>query len=185
MNNQLPNRISEPELILQLRQKNKNALAYLYQHYASSLYCVINRIVKPQEVAEEVLQDSFIKVWDNMHRYDPEKGKLFTWMLNIARNLAIDTLRSKEFTRKNKTDQLENNVLLVMCDTWEEPNIRDTALIDLLCQLGTKQQTVIHLIYFQGYTHRQVSEEFGIPLGTVKTRVRLALVKLRDLLNTA
>ena len=185
MNHQSPKLIDESELILQLKQKDKKALTYLYHCYAASLYGIIHRIVRPQEVAEEVLQDSFIKVWNNIHRYDPEKGRLFTWMLNIARNLAIDTLRSKEFARKNKTDLLEDNVACIMCNMYEEPATRDTALIDLLRHLSAHQQMVINLVYFQGYTHQQVSEQFGIPLGTVKTRVRSALMRLRELLGVS
>lgn len=183
LNEHHPKHIDEPELITQLKQKDHNALAYLYDHYAPALYGVIHRIVKTQEVSEEVLQDSFIKIWDKFHSYDPEKGRLFTWMLNIARNLAIDKLRSKEFSRKNKTDQLEKSVSLITPKAYVEQNVKDTGLRDLLHNLSPEQQMIINLIYFEGYTHTEVSEEFDIPLGTVKTRLRSALVKLRKLLN--
>ncbi len=175
--------MNEPELIVQLKQKDPNAWVYLYDHYAPALFGIIKRIVKIQEVSEEVLQDSFVKIWHNIQSYDAKKGRLFTWMLYVARNLAIDQLRSKEFTRKNKTDQLEDKASLTLHHKYEEPTIRDTALIDLLRHLSDKQQMVVHLIYFQGYTHAQVSKEFDIPLGTVKTRLRAALLKLRELLD--
>lgn len=183
MNQQIPKHIDEPTLIVRLKQKDKHALAYLYDHYASALNGIITRIVKAEDVSEEVLQDVFIKVWDKIDTYDPDKGKLFTWMLNIARNMAIDKLRSKEFSRKNKTDQLENNVSLISSQSYVEQKVKDTALRDLLHSLTPEQQMIVHLIYFEGYTHSEVSDEFNIPLGTVKTRIRSALIKLRKILR--
>lgn len=184
MDNQLPKLIDEPELITQLQQKDISALAYLYDHYAPALYSIIIRIVKTEEVSEEVLQVTFIRIWDKIESYNPKKGKLFTWMLNIGRNLALDQLRSKEFTRKSKTDALKNNhASFENAHTFVEQKIRDTALTDLLHHLTERQQMIINLIYFQGHTYTEVSEEFDIPLDTVKTSLRLALVSLRKLLN--
>ncbi len=184
MDKQQPKHIDEHSLIVRLKQKDKEALAYLYDHYVPALYGVINRIVKAEDVAEEVLQDTFIRIWDKIHSYDQDKGRLFTWMLNIARNLSIDKLRSKEFSRKNKTDQLENNVSLINSDAYVEQNIQDTGLRDLLRSLSPEQQMIVNLIYFEGYTHTEVSEEFDIPLGTVKTRLRSALIRLRKYIKT-
>ena len=158
------------------------ALTYLYDHYAPALYGVISRIVKVEDVAEEVLQDTFIKIWEKINSYDANKGKLFTWMLNIARNLSIDKLRSKEFRHKSKTDQLENDVFSLNPTTYVEQKIKDTGLRDVLRNLSPEQQMVIHLVYFEGYTHTEVAEEYDIPLGTVKTRLRSALIRLRKLL---
>lgn len=183
MNPKKPKHIDEPELVTQLKQKDHTALAYLYDHYAPALYGVIKRIVKTEDVAEEILQDTFVKIWDKIYSYDQRKGRLFTWILNIARNLSIDKLRSKEFSHKNKTDQLEDNVSLITPKTYVEQTIKDTGLRDLLHNLSAEQQMIINLIYFEGYTHTEVSEEFNIPLGTVKTRLRSALIKLRQLLN--
>lgn len=183
MNTEKPKHIDEPVLIALLKQKDHAALAYLYDHYAPALYGVIKRIIKTEDVAEEVLQDTFIRIWDNTHSYDVEKGRLFTWILNIARNLSIDKLRSKEFSHKNKTDKLEDHVSLITPKAYVEQKIKDTGLRNLLHNLSADQQMVINLVYFEGYTHTEVSEEFNIPLGTVKTRLRSALIKLRQLLN--
>ncbi len=183
MNPDKPKHIEESQLIYLLIQKDHNALAYLYDHYAPALYGVIKRIVKTDSIAEEVLQDAFVKIWDKIHYYDAKKGKFFTWMLNISRNLAIDKSRSKEFTRKSKTDSIENNVSLITPETYVEQKIKDTGLRDLLHHLSPEQQMIINLIYFEGYTHTEVSDEYDIPLGTVKTRLRSALIKLRKLLN--
>lgn len=185
MNSEEPEHIEELELVNLLIQKDHTALAYLYDHYAPILYSVIVRIVKMEEVSEEVLQDTFVKIWNNIHSCDLEKARLLTWMISIARNLAIDTLRSKEFTRKNKTVQLENNGSLIMDKIYVEQKIKDPYLKDLLRSLRPEEQKVIHLSFFEGYTHTQISEKFNIPLGTVKTRLRLALKSLRKLLNTS
>src|SRR4051812_8907071 len=95
--------ISEDELVSGLKSRNKSSLDYLYDHYSSALYGVISRVLRNEDVAEEVLQDAFLRIWDRIENYDPAKGRLFTWMLNIARNLAIDKTRSKEISKDRKT----------------------------------------------------------------------------------
>ena len=177
--------IEEPQLVDLLRRKERTALAYLYDHYGPALYGVIHRIVKQEDVAEEVLQDAFVKIWDKIDAYDADKGRLFTWMLNISRNLAIDRLRSKEFTTINKTDRFDSTVSSVSPDMYVEQRMKDHGLINLLGQLSPEQQMIVDLIYFQGYTHSEVAKEYDVPLGTVKTRLRSSLIKLRKLLNTA
>ncbi len=143
----------------------------------------MHRIVQHEKAAEEVLQDTFIKIWDNIESYDAKKGRLFTWMLNIARNLAIDKTRSKEFSHNRKTDSINTSVPIVSSDMQVEQQIRDHGLINLLQHLSPEQKIIVHLIYFKGYTHSEVAKEFDIPLGTVKTRLRAALIKLRKILN--
>ncbi len=104
-------------------------------------------------------------------------------MLNIARNLAIDKVRSKEFSYKSKTDSLENTVSTTSPDMYVEQRIKDHGLVNLLQHLSSEQQMIVDLIYFKGYTHLEIAKEFDIPLGTVKTRLRSALGKLRKILN--
>ena len=169
----------EPQLILALQQQDPQALAYLYDHYAAALYGIIHSIIPIEEVSEEVLQDCFLKIWNNIQYYDSQKGKLFTWMLHIAKNLAIDQRRSKAFVqhrkRKAGTGGLEGLHLAVV------QTIQDPGLLDMVRQLTDKQQQVIQLVFFEGYTHQEVAQEYEIPLGTVKTRIRSALIKLRRL----
>ena len=93
-----------------MQHKDRSAFEYLYDHYSGALLGVISRIIKREELAEEILQDVFLKVWDRIGSYDPSKGKLFTWMLNIARNQAIDKTRSKEFSKGKKTGDIYNYV---------------------------------------------------------------------------
>jgi len=130
-----------------------------------------------------VLQDAFMKIWNNISSYDSRKGSLFTWMLNVTRNLAIDKKRSKEFSYKNKTDSLDITVSKITPSMYVEQKVKDHALVKLFQHLSPDQQMVIHLVYFKGYTHSEIAEEFNIPLGTVKTRLRAALMKLRKILN--
>lgn len=159
------------------------ALSYLYDHYSPALYGIVHRIVGQEDVAEEVLQDAFVKIWEKISTYDADKGRLFTWMLNITRNLAIDKLRSKEFTHSSKTDRLDNTVSSMSPTLYVEQQMKDHGLINLLHNLSPEQQMIVDLIYFKGYTHSEVAKEFDMPLGTVKTRLRAAIIKLRKLLN--
>ena len=175
--------ISEGELVDKLIKQDRQAMEYLYDHYSAALYGVITRIVHTEEVAEEVLQDSFIKIWSKIPSYDSKKGKLFTWMLNISRNLAIDKVRSKEFKSDQKTDQVENNVSNIERKNYINQEVDNIGIKELLKYLTEEQQLIVDLLYFRGYTQTEVSKEFNIPLGTVKTRLRAALLELRKIVN--
>ena len=105
--------LSEDELVLALRNREKIAIEALYDMYSSSLYGVISRIIIDTATAEDVLQETFVKIWHSFTSYSTEKGRLFTWMVNIARNLAIDKIRSKDFKNQNKNQELENNVTFI------------------------------------------------------------------------
>ena len=170
-------------MVRDLRRKDKSALEYLYDHYSGALLGVIARIIKREELAEEVLQDAFLKIWDRIDSYDATKGKLFTWMLNIARNQAIDKTRSKEFSKGKKTDDIDNFVRKVDRNEYVEQKVDVIGLQDLLKLLPEDQRFVIDQHYLKGYTQAEMSEEFNLPLGTVKTRMRLAMIELRNLLK--
>ena len=166
-----------------MRGRDRSALEYLYDHYSGALLGVISRIIKQEELAEEILQDVFLKIWDRIDSYDPSKGRLFTWMLNIARNQAIDKTRSKEFNKRKKTDDIENLVSKVDRKEYTELGIESIGLQEVLKQLPEEQRFVIDQHYLKGYTQAEMSEEFNLPLGTVKTRMRLAMKGLRKLLK--
>jgi RNA polymerase sigma-70 factor (ECF subfamily) len=155
------------------------ALEYLYDHYAGAVYGVINRIVKNSEIAEEILQDVFLKIWEKFDHYDSSKGKLFTWIVNIARNGAIDKTRSKEITKENRTSGIEKFVNKIDRNDSVEQRIEDIGIKDLLKDLPEEQKFVVESLYLKGYTQSEVAEEFNIPLGTVKTRLRLGMQHLR------
>ena len=105
--------LTEPELVLALQSKDSTVLKTLYSMYSSALYGVISRIITHTELAEDVLQETFVKIWQSAEHYDNSKGRLFTWMMNIARNLSIDKLRSKDFKNSLKNQDIENNVSFV------------------------------------------------------------------------
>lgn len=93
---------SEEELIQLLKTGDESAFSYLYDHYSGALFGVIFKIIGDQPLAEDILQEAFVKIWNNFSSYDSSKGRLFTWMLNITRNLTIDTLRSKSYKKQSK-----------------------------------------------------------------------------------
>lgn len=173
------NHIEEVLLVQRLRSKDRSALEYLYDHYSGAIYGVVLRIVRKEEVAEEVLQDVFLKIWDRFGGYDESKGKLFTWMINIARNQSIDKTRSKEIVKENKTSGIENVVSRVDREGYVEQRIDGIGVRDILKDLSEEQRFVVEHLYLKGYSQSELAEEFNIPLGTVKTRLRLAMQHLR------
>jgi RNA polymerase sigma factor (sigma-70 family) len=175
--------ISEAQLILGLKNRDKAMLAYLYDHYSGALFGVILRIVRQEAIAEEILQDVFVKIWDKIDGYDSSKGRLFTWMLNIARNHAIDKTRSKEINKEKKTSGLENVVSRIDNRDYVEQRVEEIGVRDILRPLPEEQKFVVEKLYFEGYSQSEVAEEFNIPLGTVKTRLRLAMQQLRSTLG--
>jgi len=175
--------LTEEELVLALRNREKIASDALYDMYSASLFGIISRIVTDTTTAEDVLQETFIKIWNSFAGYSAEKGRLFTWMVNIARNLAIDKVRSKDFKNQNKNHELENNVTFIdeQRNTVYKPEL--LGVKDLVDKLKPEQKIILELIYFKGYTHVEVSEELDVPLGTVKTRLRMAIIQLRKYFN--
>jgi RNA polymerase sigma factor (sigma-70 family) len=175
--------LSEEELVLALRQREKIAVEALYDMYSSSLFGVILRIVIDTAVAEDVLQDTFVKIWHSFPSYSTEKGRLFTWMVNIARNLAIDKIRSKDYKNQGKNRELENNVTFIdeQRNTVYKPEL--IGIKDIVDTLKPEQKSILDLVYFKGYTHVEVADELGVPLGTIKTRLRMAIMELRKHFN--
>lgn len=170
-------------MVLALRNREKIAIEALYDMYSSSLYGVISRIIIDTPTSEDVLQETFVKIWHSFSSYSTEKGRLFTWMINIARNLAIDKLRSKDFKNQNKNQELENNVTSIdeQINTIYKPEL--LGIKDLVETLKPEQKSILDLVYFKGYTHVEAAEELGIPLGTIKTRLRMAIQQLRKHFN--
>ncbi|RVT98510.1 sigma-70 family RNA polymerase sigma factor [Mucilaginibacter limnophilus] len=175
--------LPEEELVRALHHRERTGAEALYNMYSSSLYGVIFRIIGEETAAEDVLQETFVKIWHSFSGYSAEKGRLFTWMVNIARNLAIDKVRSKDFKNQTKNQELENNVTFIdeQKNTVYKPEL--LGLKDLVDTLKPEQKLILNLIYFKGYTHVEAAEELGLPLGTVKTRLRMAIQELRKHFN--
>lgn len=175
-------KISEEVLIKELKAQKSSAFEYLYDNYSGAIYGVIIRIVKSEEVAQELLHDVFMKAWKNINAYSAEKGRLYTWLVNISRNASIDKLRSKEIKNKGKTDSVSDNVHTIDNANSTEQSIDGIGLEKVLDKLSDELRFVIDQMYFKGYTQTEIAEEFDIPLGTVKTRARTAMRTLRELL---
>jgi RNA polymerase sigma-70 factor, ECF subfamily len=176
--------IAEDSLVTLLRQRDQRGFTLLYDNYSSALYGIILKIVRIEEVAADVLQDSFVKMWRNIDHYDTSKGSLFTWMLNVARNTAIDRIRSQEYQQSQQNQSIENTVSLIEQNESIEQQVDAIGLRKVVETLRPEYRSIIELVYFQGYTQAEAAEELGIPLGTVKTRVKAALTQLRGLVAT-
>jgi RNA polymerase sigma factor (sigma-70 family) len=174
---------TEQELVFLLRERNSQAFSYLYDNYSGALYSIILQIIQENELASDVLQEVFINIWRKIESYDASKGRLFTWMLNIARNASIDTLRSKNYQNTKKNQELPDNVHIKSSDQVTQLNVDNIGLRKTLEKLKPEQRILIELAYFKGYTHEEIAEIEGIPLGTVKTRIRNSLLLLRAYLQ--
>jgi RNA polymerase sigma-70 factor (ECF subfamily) len=164
---------------VRLKTGDRKALAELYDNYSAALYGIISRIVIVDEVAEDVLQECFIKAWKHIDQYDPSKGRLFTWLVNIARNSSIDYQRSTQRRKDRCQEKIEDN--LHNLEPVHQPNHDRIGLAALVSLLDCKYSVLIELVYFRGFTHNEVAELLKLPVGTVKTRVRKAVLLLRHM----
>lgn len=174
---------SEEQLIMSLKDRNENGFHYLYDHYSGALYGVILRIVQSKDYTEEIIQDVFVKIWNSIHQYDSSKGRFYTWIINIARNTAIDYLKSKSFQNELKNQPLPDFVYNSAELSTTNNSSDFIGFNNVLDKLETDKKELIDLAYYQGYTQNEISEKLKIPLGTVKTKMRNALMKLKDLLK--
>lgn len=172
---------SEQELVALLQQRNEKAFGYLYDNYSGALYGIVNSIVTEKEIANDVLQNVFVNIWRKIELYDASKGRLFTWMLNIARNAAIDEVRSKDYRNTQKNQPLGENVDVAGVVTG--PAFNDVGLKKVLSKLKEEWRVLVDMSYFQGFTHEEIAKILNIPLGTVKTRIRSALIHLRTMIQ--
>jgi RNA polymerase sigma factor (sigma-70 family) len=169
------------QLVEKFREKDMSAFETLYGMYAENICGVINTIVRNEARSQEICQDVFVKIWDNATTYNASKGRFFTWILNIARNAAIDEIRSRSY--KNEKKNLSADYFVSVLESKEEESV-DTmetkGLMKLVKNLKKKCVQLIELLYFRGYTQKEAAEELAIPVGTVKTRNRSCISKLRE-----
>ena len=157
-------------------------MTIFYDKYSAALYGVILRIVKKEETAEDVLQEAMVKIWHSFPSYDASKGRLFTWVMNVSRNLAIDKIRSRQYRVSSRTQPIEESAALRQA---AEPSFRPEhiGLQEMTRQLNPDQRQIVDLLYFGGFTQSEVAEELNLPLGTVKTRARAAIKVLSKLIR--
>lgn len=172
--------IAEETLLSMLQSRDERGFSILYDNYSAALYGVILKIVRTEEIAADIMQDAFVKIWRNIEGYNASKGTLFTWMLNIARNTAIDKVRSQEFQNSQKNQDLDTTINTIDKQEYSQFDVDAIGVKKVIDKLKPEHRLIIDLLYFQGYTQAEVSEEFGIPLGTVKTRVKSAINHLRE-----
>lgn len=171
--------LPENELLHGFSENDSLSLHQLYATYAGALLGIISKLIKYEDLAEDILQESFVKIWKSIDKYDPGKGRVFTWMARIARNTAIDYLRGQACSKNLKTTDIDvispyvdkNNAIQLNTDT-----IGIKELINILPQA---QRDILDLVYFQGYTQVEVAERLQIPLGSVKSKIRYAILVLR------
>ena len=168
---------------MMLKARDNQSFKYLYDNYSNALFSIILQIIPDQELASDVLQEVFINIWRKIESYDQSKGRLFTWMLNIARNAAIDSLRSKAYQNSKKNKEFPEVIGMHSNNQMTQLNVDAIGLKKILESLKTEHRVLIELAYFKGYTHEEIAAIEEIPLGTVKTRIRTALTQLRDYLK--
>jgi RNA polymerase sigma-70 factor, ECF subfamily len=192
--------IPDTELMASLARGDAAALAELYDRYASVVYRAAYRRLGDRQLAEEVVQDTWLTLWDRAELFDPRSGSLVAWLSTIARNRAVDRLRalgrrpgalplSAVFPADAGDDRvLANSQLLMSSDASGDPQLvvdelalRDSVL-GALASIPDDERQVLHLAYYAELTQAEIAERLGWPLGTVKTRTRRALLRLRSLL---
>lgn len=171
---------TEAELVLLLKERQQQGFAYLYDHYSGALFAAISHIVPDQSLAADVLQETFLNIYRGIETYDANRSKLYTWMLRIARNAAVDMLRSKGFRQMQQNHPGPELVYESGNTANQQPD--HIGLRSMVAGLDVQLKQVLELAYFGGYTQEEISNALGIPLGTVKTRIRTGLKQLRNLM---
>lgn len=178
---QMSNRELDQQLIEKVKNGDKTAFKEVYSKFSQVTYNLALRILKDKEDAEEVVQEIFLQVWNKAYSYDSERGALSTWVLNIARSRAIDKLRTVGYRNKNveiDEEKLKSNADL--SQTIEDKDENKNVIRQALESLPDKQRIAIELVYFEGLTHIEAAEKLEEPVGTIKTRIRLGVLKLKD-----
>jgi len=176
---------ADPDLVRRMRQGDESALELLYNRYGGLVYSLAMRIVGDPELAREVLQDTFLRSWDGRATYDPQRGRVAWWLMGIARNGAVDLLRSRTHqARLRERERLSADVPTNEKDTAEAFGLRRDVM-HALRALPTAQRAAIELAYYSGMTQTEIARVLNEPLGTVKSRMREALDRLRGLLASS
>ncbi len=168
----------EKHIIELLQERNEKAISLLYEHYGDTLYGVALKVVRDEELAQDVLQESFVKIWRKSDTYDATKAKLFTWLFRIARNTAIDKLRSLN-TKSDKEIQMDVSDVYSVGIESIRPEFMDVK--ENLDKIELKYQVVLDALFFQGMTQQEASDELDIPLGTIKSRLKIGLRELKKI----
>ncbi len=178
---QKSNRELDQELISQVKNGDKTAFKEIYSRFSQVTYNLALRMLRDKEDAEEVVQEIFLQVWNKAYTYDPDRGAVSTWVLNIARSRSIDKLRTLGYKAKNiEIDEEKVNSNEDLSRTIEDREESRNVIRQALDSLPEDQRKAIELVYFEGFTHVETAEKLDTPVGTIKTRIRLGVMKLKD-----
>ena len=170
----------EQQIVKLLENGDKKAIVLLYENYSDALFGVILKVISDQDLAQDALQETFIKVWKKAKTYDANKAKLFTWLYRIAYNTAIDKVRSQKNKSGNEV-QLETSTVYKITSNELNQDVMD--IKKHLSSLDEKYQIVINALFFEGMTQQEASDELDIPLGTIKSRLKIGLRELKKIYN--
>lgn len=172
--------VADAELYQRIKDKDKQAMEILYDRYEKILYSFVYKLTEDREAAEEVIQEVFIKLWRGVANYHSDRGKFSSWLFTLARNQAIDLIRKKKTNRLVNMEAIEPIVSPEStADEMIEWNEEKKEVRKAIRRLSEEQREIIQFVYFQGYTQQKIADKYKIPLGTVKSRVRLALRNLK------
>ncbi len=180
---------SDQVLLRRMSDRDSSALSELYDLHSKYFYTIIYYILRDESEAEDVLQEVFLQIWEKIDSYDENLGNPLAWITRITRNKAIDRLRSKGFKKRSNEIDLERVFDFSSDSNSENPekitgaNQEQYEIKQALRTLNQNQRDLIEFAYFQGYSQSELAEHFNIPLGTVKTRMRSAMLSLRDKLK--
>jgi len=174
-------------LVQQILQRDMRSFEQLYDRHCRLVYGLVFRIVQQAGTAEEVVQDVFLQLWRNASQYDASRGSFLPWLLTLARNRALDTLRLKSERQRRREDQTEELPGISAAPEFEkqlDEKRRATRVRELMTGLQPQQKRAIELAYFEGLSHTEIADALKEPLGTVKSWIRNGLLRLREGLRT-
>lgn len=178
---QKSNRNPDKVLIEQVSKGDKSAFKEIYSRFSQVTYNLAFRMLRDREDAEEVVQEIFLQIWNKAKSYDPGRGAVSTWVLNIARSRAIDKIRKVGYRDRNiEIDEEKVNSNVDVSRNLEDRDESKNVIKQALESLPEKQRTAIELVYFEGLTHVEAADKLNEPVGTIKTRIRLGVLKLKD-----
>lgn len=172
---------TDEQLLLAIAARDEDSLAFLYDRYRVILFSVVLRILNNREEAEDVLQEIFLQVWQKAKDFDETRGRGFTWLVTLSRSRAIDRLRALASRQRTADESLIDKSNEVA--SFEDETIvkqQRIKIAKVLAELPEEQQKVLQLAYFEGLSQTEISEKLAVPLGTIKTRMRNATIKLRE-----
>jgi RNA polymerase sigma-70 factor (ECF subfamily) len=175
--------MNDQQLLDRIKLRDQEAMVTLHARYADLVYSIAQRILEDGPTAEECVQDAFMRVWQSAGQYNAQRGPLVAWLIGITRNVSIDRLRQRgrqvAVPQENRPNDADEEVLFNIPEDWRDRE-QANSLRFAVQALPAEQRQVIELSYYGGMTQSDIAEQLTLPLGTVKTRMRLGMQKLRD-----